>query len=145
MSVIPTNQQLVSGNKRQWNSYTNHSAFAQNRDFQENKPDRAPQIQSETSPQAYRCQASTDLCTTKITSSPWGWNTEHLQQLEATGVSSEQAARVSEMSIQPKPQPLATLTCVFLHLFWRLVDDFHLLLNQAFMEQGKVCCYNNPE
>lgn len=70
---------------------------------------------------------------------------EHPQQLEATGVSSEQTAHVPPMSIQPKSQPLATLTCVLLPLFWRPVDDFHLPLKQASVEQGEVFCYDNPE
>lgn len=93
---------------------------------------------------AYRCQAPADLCTTKITSNPRGWATEHLQQQKLPGFA-QQPVPASEMSIQPNSQPLATLTCVFLHLFWRLVDDFHLLLKQAFTAEGKVFCCNNPE
>lgn len=42
---------------------------------------------------------------------------EYVQPLEATGVSSEQAARVPEVSSQQETLPLAMLTWGFLNFF----------------------------
>lgn len=99
---------------------------------------------SETSLQTYRCQTSTDLCTTNITSNPQGHTTKHLQQLEATGVFSAQPACVKDVHPAKIPAFSSADLC-FSALILKTCRWFSPTAKTNFKEQKKAFCYNNPE